>query len=139
MLITITEEDRKALTAMLGKLYITADSSLERLTKVNELVIEAIDGKVASEAASRTALNKLHFAVGKALGDSSKRRSLVAEEAVIPDDALEEGRHETAKIEEIVEETGVVEEAMMTERVDKAEEIEQDSMVDELLDDESDL
>ena len=58
---------------MLGKLYITSTSSAEKLQLINDLVIEAIDSKIASEASSRTALNKLHLAVGKALGEGNGR------------------------------------------------------------------
>ena len=64
------EEDRKAVCAMLGKLYITANSSAENLRITTELVIEAIDGNVATDAASRNALNKLHLALTKAMGEA---------------------------------------------------------------------
>ncbi len=67
-----TEEDRKALCTMLGKLYVTANSSAEKLRITTELIIEAIDGNVATDAASRNALNKLHLALSKAMGEAGK-------------------------------------------------------------------
>lgn len=54
---------------MLGKLYIAANSSAEKLRRTTELVIEAIDGNVATDAASRNALNKLHLTLSKAIRD----------------------------------------------------------------------
>ena len=57
---------------MLGKLYITANSSGEKLRITMELVNEAIDGNIATDAASRNALNKLHLALNKAMGEAGK-------------------------------------------------------------------
>ena len=57
---------------MLGKLYITANSSAEKLRATTELVTEAIDGNIAADAASRNALKKLHLALSKAMGESGK-------------------------------------------------------------------
>lgn len=55
---------------MLGKLYITPYSSFsaEKLHIVANLAQEAIDNKVAADAPSRTALNKLHTMIKKAMG-----------------------------------------------------------------------
>ena len=73
MLTGNTEEERKALIAMLGKLYISTNNSIEKLQSTTELVVEAIDdGKVAQEAPSRNALKRLHSALSKALGDTEK-------------------------------------------------------------------
>ena len=73
MLTGNTEEDRKALIAMLGKLYISTNNSIEKLQSTTELVVEAIDeGKVAQEAPSRNALKRLHSALSKALGDTER-------------------------------------------------------------------
>ena len=135
----MTEEDKKALTLMLGKLYITANSSPENLAKVNELVIEAIDGKIASEAASRTALNKLHLAVSKAIGEAGKGRRAVVEEVAEPEVAPEDGAVEITKIGEAVEATGVRDENLTIGGADMTEEVTKDSILDELLDEEDDV
>ena len=68
---------------MLGKLYISSNSTTERLQTTNKLVIEAIDQKIASDATSRTALNKLHLALGKALGERDKTKK-EADGSVLP-------------------------------------------------------
>ena len=68
----ITEEDRKALITMLGKLYISANSKTEKLQSTIELVMEAIEGKVAQDAPSRNALKKLQSALSKASGGAEK-------------------------------------------------------------------
>ena len=57
---------------MLGKLYITANSSAEKLRITMELVNEAIDGNIATDAAARNALNKLHLALSKAMGEAGR-------------------------------------------------------------------
>ncbi|KAL9128611.1 MAG: hypothetical protein Q9217_002745 [Psora testacea] len=67
-------DDRKAVTGVLGKLYITSDSSAEKLQSTKQLVIEAIDNKIAGDAASRTALNKLHQALSKAVDEADKTK-----------------------------------------------------------------
>ena len=57
---------------MLGKLYVSADSGTEKLQSTTELVVEAIDGKVAHDAPSRNALRRLLSVLSKALGDAEK-------------------------------------------------------------------
>ena len=64
---------------MLGKLYITANSSAEKLRITSELVTEAIDGNIATDAASRSALNKLHLALSKAMGEAGKSMRITDE------------------------------------------------------------
>lgn len=64
------EEERKVLLGMLGKLYVTSNSTMKKLRGVSDLVAEAIEGKVASDATSRTAVNKLNLALTKALGEA---------------------------------------------------------------------
>lgn len=130
----MTGEDKKALTAVLGKLYITANSSLERLGSVNGLVTEAINAKVASEAASRTALNKLRLAVDKALGEASKGSRIDVGEVVEPEAAREGGVIDTTRVNGFFEATDVAEKAVMPEEVDDAAQAEENSMLDELLD-----
>ena len=71
-----TEENKKAFIAMLGKLYISANSKTEKLRSTTKLVIEAIDTNVAQEAASRNALNKLLSALKKALAEAEKVKAI---------------------------------------------------------------
>ena len=68
---------------MLGKLFISGNSKTEKLQTTTELVKEAIDEKVAQDALSRNALNKLHIALSKALGDAEQVK-LISEHTLAP-------------------------------------------------------
>lgn len=63
------EEERKIFITILGKLYIPVDADAEKLRKVYELVAQAIEDKVAIDAVSRNALNKIEVSLGKIVGD----------------------------------------------------------------------
>lgn len=54
---------------MLSKLYIPADADPEKLRNVYELVAQAIEDKVAVDAPSRNALNKLEVTLVKIVGE----------------------------------------------------------------------
>jgi len=136
MLISSTEEDKKAVIAMLGKLYITANSNSEKLRITTDLVIEAIDNKIASDAPSRNALNKLHLALSKAMGEAGKTKK-IAENILAPAD--EEGPT-------TVEEQGAEESVLAKEEDLPIETVEgegfteaQDSLLEELFTDEEEL
>lgn len=130
------EEDRKALITMVGKLYITSNSDQEKLRSTTELVIEAIDNKTANDAPSRNALNKLHLALGKAMGEAGKAkksaenlRAPTNEEGLTTIEGPGGEESVLAKDEDVPMET--VEEEGMTEA--------QDSLLEELLTDDEDL
>ena len=74
-----TEEERKALIAMLGKLHVSANSRTEKLLSTTGLVVEAIDGRVAHDAPSRNALKKLQSVLSKALGDAEKVKPIAVD------------------------------------------------------------
>lgn len=127
------EEDKKALVAMLGKLYITANSSAEKLKETTTLVNEAIDDKIASDAASRNALNKLHLALSKAVGEIGSRKRDSNDTIALGDDdglTVVEGPGRTDGV-------SMIEEDMKLEAIeeDAATEV-RDSLLDELLEDE---
>ncbi|KAL8922423.1 MAG: hypothetical protein Q9208_005145 [Pyrenodesmia sp. 3 TL-2023] len=63
-------EERKVLLTMIGKIYVTPNSTREKLRAVNDLVVEAIDEKVATDATTRNALNKLNLALTRVLGEA---------------------------------------------------------------------
>lgn len=128
-----SKEDKKALMAMLGKLHITANSKTEKLQSTIELLVEAIDNKIAQDAPSRNALNKLHSALSKAIGEAGKSKP----DTLAPvggDDGLivveEQGGEESVVATE--EDVGM--EGVEGEGVTKA----RDSLLEELLDDEDD-
>lgn len=60
-----TEEEKKVIAALLGKLYVSPTSSEDKLQDVYELASEAVNGRGLADATSRNALLKLHAAVGK--------------------------------------------------------------------------
>lgn len=131
-----TEEDKKALIAMLGKLFITPNSKTERLQSTIELVEEAIENKVAQDAPSRNALHKLHSALSKALGETGKVNP-ISEDTLAPaggDDGLTmlEGQVGEESVMGTEKDIGI--EGIEDEGVTVA----QDSLLEELLDDEDD-
>ena len=120
---------------MLGKLYITSNSSCENLQSVNELLKDAIDGKIATDAASRTALNRLRMAVEKALAEASKGSKDNADNTVrasVVDDGMTavEGQEESIMPSEPDVKMEQLDEEGKTEA--------QDSILEELLDDDGD-
>lgn len=76
-------EEKKAVLPLLGKLYISANSTQEKLQTARELVAEAIDMKIANDAASRTGLSKLHAALTKVIGEAGKPKRTLEEETVV--------------------------------------------------------
>ncbi|RPB03620.1 hypothetical protein L873DRAFT_1731528 [Choiromyces venosus 120613-1] len=63
------KEEKKVLCTMLGKLYIPAEAAPEKLRELYELVAQAIEDKVATDAPSRNALNKLELSLGKIVSE----------------------------------------------------------------------
>ena len=97
---------------MLGKLYITTNSSRDNLQLVLDLVTDAIDTKVAPDAPSRNSLTKLQTALVKGLGNTENGKKgstsegmtvLADEEAAVPAQASEE----EAKMKDVIREEDV--------------------------------
>ncbi len=112
---------------MLGKLYITSNSSTEKLQGISDLVAEAIDAKVATDTTTKNALNKYQLALSKVLGEVHSARSTIEDqpmEATIADNE--------AKMEEVSE----VDNTTMQVDEEQAVSGAQDSLLEELLDDE---
>ncbi|KAL9031939.1 MAG: hypothetical protein Q9196_000073 [Gyalolechia fulgens] len=76
-----SREERKAILTMLGKLYITSDSSVDKLQAATDLATEAIDAKIAPDATARNSLGKLHHALTKARGEVDSVRPSVENQA----------------------------------------------------------
>lgn len=126
----ITEEEKKALITMLSKLYITSNSDPTKLEAAKDLAAEAVDSKIATDAPSRNALNKLYTAVSKALGENGTAGK-GAEGVTIVETRQNEGL------------TAVEEEGAVTHGGEEVEETEVraaaeggESLLEELLDDE---
>lgn len=65
----------------MSKLYIPADADAEKLRNAYELVAQAIEDKVASDAPGRNALNKMEVSLGKIVGDlaeAAREETMVA-------------------------------------------------------------
>ncbi|KAL8704663.1 MAG: hypothetical protein Q9201_002197 [Fulgogasparrea decipioides] len=64
-----SKEERKVLLTMVGKIYVSPNSSTKKLQGITDLVAEAIDAKIATDATTRNALHKLYQSLGRVLGD----------------------------------------------------------------------
>ena len=138
-----SEEERKPILSMLGKLYITPTSTLEKLQSAYDLAAEAIELKIAPDAGSRNALTKLHTNLSKALGETtpiSPRKSGAREGPIVlkEDDAeLDETQiPEVAVAEEEMKLEDVAEGETQMENIIEEETEVKDSVLDELLDEE---
>lgn len=132
-------EEKKAIIPLLGKLYISANSTPEKLQIIYELVTETIDTKAANDAASRNGLSKLHLALRKVIGEAGTTIKGAEEETIMVGVALEESVV-VAKAESIEDgETQiaeVIQDAEMKTTEDEGKTEVQDSLLEELLEDE---
>lgn len=64
-------------------MYLTASSTPEKLISVHDLVVEAIDMKVANDAASRNGLNKMHLVLVKLIGEIGTAKKGTQEETIV--------------------------------------------------------
>lgn len=120
---------------MLSKLYITANSNPEKLGSVSELVVEAIDVKVATDAPSRNALTKLQSAVGKVLRDAGPLRKCMEEEATVAEEGKTMAEEDEAEAPALGSEEDVKIETAEQEGVTDLK----DSLLEELLGDEDEV
>lgn len=125
--ILFVEEERKVLLTMVGKMHVTANSSREKLEAITNLVAEAIDAKIATDTTTRNALNKIHLALTKALGELDTVRPRIEDR---------DADQTVAGNEVDVEEASEVEDTKMEVEEDDAVTQGQDTLLEELLDDE---
>ena len=115
---------------MLAKLHITPHASAEKIHSTIAIVAKAIDDQIADDAASRTALKKLHLALGKAMGEAGKAKKSA-------NDTLAEDGVTTTEAQEIVLESDQ-DFKMEIPEVDGVLEA-KDSLLEELLDDDENM
>ncbi|KAI9760675.1 MAG: hypothetical protein M4579_001539 [Chaenotheca gracillima] len=129
-----SKEERKIFASMLGKLYVSPSSSAEKTRSVHELVTEAINERIVSDAPGRNALNKLQSALSKVVEDSNAREgtTTVATEA---ETVLDEEEGEADGKDKDVEDTKVKQEPEDDVEGTVDEGTTRDSIVDALLDD----
>lgn len=60
-----TEEEKKSIAPLLGKLFISPTSSEEKIREVYAEVCEAVEGALLTDATGRNALYKIHVSLGK--------------------------------------------------------------------------
>ncbi|KAH0547793.1 hypothetical protein FGG08_000050 [Glutinoglossum americanum] len=124
-----SKEEKKVFCSVLGKLYVSKYSDVEKIRTVYELASQIVEDKLLSDAPSRNALNKLYVALGKiidSLGEAEGVDEEHGEETKItPIDAEEE--------EEPEEADEGLEDAAATVRLTDPKD---DSLLGELLDDE---
>ena len=126
-------EEKKALITMLGKLYVTPTSDGEKLQVAHDLTAEAMDIKIATDAASRTALNRLHTALVKAIGDSAVAGKRIEEEKAVQDELMVVGQHSPLEGKEIGDDSAF--DDIKKETAAEAG----DTLLEELLQDEEEL
>ncbi len=114
---------------MVGKVHMTSNSSGDKLQAVSELVAEAIDGKLATDTATKNALLKCQLALGKVLGEARTTQSKMEDQGADPTMVENETRLE---VESEVEEKEVPVEEKAAGPGGR------DSLLEELLDDEDD-
>lgn len=114
---------------MVGKVHMPSNSSGKKLQAVSELVAEAIDGKLATDTATKNALIKCQSALGKVLGEARTTQSKMEDQGADPTMGENETRLE---VESEVEEK----EVQVEERA--AGPGGRDSLLEELLNDEDD-
>lgn len=123
---------------MLGKLYVSPTSTPQKLHAAHELLTDAIEARIASDAPSRNALNKLLTALTKAIGPSGAANALttVTATATAAKNGADEGHGSVTVCEDGVTGMKAEEEEVMAEVVvEKMEGVEgakrEDLMLDE--------
>ncbi|KAL8999044.1 MAG: hypothetical protein Q9169_002042 [Polycauliona sp. 2 TL-2023] len=126
-----SKDERKALLSMVGKVFVTSNSSVERLQVVSDLVGETIDGKIAVDTTTKKALNKCHVALSKILGEA-RTAELSTEDQPMDQTIVQSETKIEAESE--AEETQV----QLDEKLAGTRPGAQDSLLEELLDDDDD-
>lgn len=142
-----TEDEKKVIAPLLGKLYVSPASTESMIRELYEEVEGAVDSKLLSDATSRNALYKIHVALGKivnALGeqqDAARRTSrstsvstsvLGEDRTVMEDRTVVEDRTAVRAEPDIKEEEEESDGTLMPAE----EQNEGDSLVEDLLSDE---
>ncbi|KAI4277931.1 MAG: hypothetical protein LQ337_001414 [Flavoplaca oasis] len=124
------KDERKVLLTMVGKLYTTSNSSGEKLQVVSDLVAEAIDGKIATDTATKNALKKYESNLTKVLGEVRIIQSNTEDQAADPTVGGNETQMEV--------ELGVDENEVQSDEKPAGTDA-QDTLLDRLLDDVDDV
>lgn len=153
--IAITEEEKKVVAALLGKLYISPASTEEKLRELYGEVSDAVETNLISDTTGRNALYKIHVSLGKIVNnlDQQKeagfRRSTASRSVSLAPEPAAEDRTMVGQEPQIKEEEEDEDNESRLEADDsndtvkpKSEDVTEagdgDSLVSELLDDDGD-
>ena len=73
-----TEDEKKVIAPLLGKLYISPASTEEKIRDLYETVDSAVDSKLLTDATSRNALYKIHVSLGKIVNTLTEQQESAA-------------------------------------------------------------
>jgi len=73
-----TEDEKKVIAPLLGKLYVSPASSEDKIRDLYEEVDAAVDSKLLTDATSRNALYKIHVSLGKIVNALSEQQDAAA-------------------------------------------------------------
>lgn len=155
-IIAITEDEKKVVAALLGKLYISPASTEEKLRELYAEVSDAVETNLISDTTGRNALYKIHVSLGKIVNslDQQKeagfRRSTASRSVSLAPEPAAEDRTMVGQEPQIKEEEEEDNESRLeaddsndtvkpkSEDVTEAGDGDGDSLVSELLDDDGD-
>lgn len=135
-MILSTEEEKKLLATLLGKLHVSPGSSEDRLREAYTEVSEAVEDGLLTDATSRNALYKLHVSLGKIVNTLDEQKPAIrANRSSVVSSVAESNQYDdktaisdVSKVEE--EEEG---DATVT-AILKKEPVDDESMADEVTD-----
>lgn len=154
--VAITEDEKKVVAALLGKLYISPASTEEKLRELYAEVSDAVETNLISDTTGRNALYKIHVSLGKIVNnlDQQKeagfRRSTASRSVSLAPEPAAEDRTIVGQEPQIKEEEEEDNESRLeaddsndtvkpkSEDVTEAGDGDGDSLVSELLDDDGD-
>jgi condensin complex subunit 3 len=162
-LIHATEEEKKILAPLLSKIHVSPASTEEKIRELYSEVSIAVDDKLIADATGRNALYKIHVSLGKivnSLGEKQGRKSIMPEgrQIISPEgktvlDVEEDENEKTEILTARKKKQGRVEEEEEEEDLEEDDDDDgtiigegetitsprkRDSLVEELLSDESD-
>ncbi|KAK6949729.1 hypothetical protein Daesc_008050 [Daldinia eschscholtzii] len=87
----LSKEEKKVITSLLGKLYVSPTSSEDKIRALYEDISSAVEENLVSDATSRNALYKIHVSLGKIVNqlneqDKMSRRSGSRSVSLPPDE-----------------------------------------------------
>lgn len=72
----ITEEEKKTIAPLLGKLYISPYSAEEKIRDLYEEISSAVEDNLLNDATGRNALFKIHVSLGKIVNQLNEQQQL---------------------------------------------------------------